>query len=346
MKILLCLPFEPEAPKGNSIAARRLARGFEAHGHQVTLLGFPAINDPEVTYQQAVSFQPDLCLVMHAWRCAKAVASLRRYHSAPLVISLRGTDLNEMLDDGATRPVIAEVLHHSHGIVVFHQSGRERLAGLDPLWGAKTRVIPNGVVLPVSEIDYRVRLGIDRQAFLFLAVSGLREVKRPLLVLPWLEELSRENLAVTYAHAGMPLESDVAAAFSAFAASHRWLLHLAHVPHDEIDSFLRAGQVFVASSRSEGMPHAVREAMLSGLPALLSDIDGHRNLATAEHEALFFHDRESFLAQAKRLMLNPELRRFLGENSRTRAWKDLIQGDEISSYLTFFTELVHKEQHQ
>lgn len=350
MKILLCIPFQPEAPKGNSVAASRLARGFIARGHPTTLLGHPDVDAPEKVHRLALSLQPDICLIMHAWRCAGAVHALERHTSIPRVVSLRGTDLNEMLDDPATGPEIAGILDGSAGIVVFHRQGQDQLSRKNPAWHAKIRIIPNGAALPCSQVDYRKRLGIASQVFVFTAICGLREVKRPLLVLPWLDELAREAASqrsavpgIAFAHTGLPLEPEVAQAFGEFAAGHSWLHHLEQVPHEEIDSFLRAGDVFIAASRSEGMPHAVREAMLAGVPALLSDIDGHRTMATPEREALFFKDRDEFLAQAKRLLSDESLRRSLGQAAKARAEADLARQDEITAYLDLFTELLAKE---
>ncbi len=350
MKILLCQPFEPEAPKGNSIASDRLNRGFQEHGHTTSVIGHPLVADPDAVAARVAAFQPDICLVMHAWRCTKAMDTLARTPSVPIVVSLRGTDLNEMLDAPETRAGITRNLDLSAAIVVFHQQGLDRLASKSPAWGRKTRIIPNGVGLSASKVDFRRRLGIDPNSFVFLSVCGLREIKQPLLVLPWLAELiagipSTQDLPhpVVFAHAGPSIEPEVAHAFTEFSATHSWAYHLDHVPHDEIDSFLRAGDVFIAASRSEGMPHAVREALLSGLPTLLSEIEGHLTMAEPEREALFFGDRIGFLRQAQRLLHDAALRDRLGAAARRRVETDLKNGDEIAGYLSLFNELVQRK---
>ena len=349
MKILLCQPFEPDAPKGNSIASDRLSRGFRERGHSISIIGHPLVDDPAGVEARVSAFQPDVCLVMHAWRCARAMEALARKPSVPIVVSLRGTDLNEMLDAPATSAGIARALDQSSGIVVFHGQGRGKLADKNPARGRKTCIIPNGVRLPSSDVDYRRRLGISPGTFVFLSVCGLREVKQPLRVLPWLSELiagippGELPRPVVFAHAGPPLEAEVARAFDEFAAVHPWVYHLDRVPHEEIDSFLRAGDVFIAASRSEGMPHAVREALLAGLPALLSNIEGHLAMAEPDREALFFGDREEFLRKAERLFQDPALRERLGTAGRRRVEADLKNGDEITAYLSLFTELVQRK---
>ncbi|RCK78953.1 MAG: glycosyl transferase, group 1 family protein [Candidatus Ozemobacter sibiricus] len=285
-----------------------------------------------------------VALLLHAWRCAGASAVLARGGAArgrlvPQVVSLRGTDLNEMLDHPATGPTIRRVLARSAAIVVFHEAARRELVEREPAWAAKVRVIPNGVALPRSQVDYRQRLGLPPGALVVGAIAGLREVKRPLLVLPWLERLRQEGADLIWLHAGAPLEEAVVRRLAEFRIGRPWVRHVDEIPHAEIDSFLRAMDLFVAASRSEGMPHAVREAMLSRRPCLLSDIPGHRALAEPEREALFFTGEEDFLAQARRLLGDPARRRQLGEAARRRVEADLAKDDEVGGFLRLFARL-------
>lgn len=285
-----------------------------------------------------------VALLLHAWRCAGASAVLARVGEAlgrlvPQVVSLRGTDLYEMVDHPATGPTIRRVLGRSATIVVFHEAARRELVDREPAWAAKVRVIPNGVALPRSQVDYRQRLGLPAGALVVGAIAGLREVKRPLLVLPWLERLRQDGLDLIWLHAGAPLEEAVVRRLAEFSIGRPWVRHVDEVPHAEIDSFLRAMDLFVAASRSEGMPHAVREAMLSGRPCLLSDIPGHRVLAEPEREALFFTGEEDFLAQIRRLIGDPARRRRLGEAARRRVETELATDDEVGGFLRLFASL-------
>jgi O-antigen/teichoic acid export membrane protein/glycosyltransferase involved in cell wall biosynthesis len=54
-------------------------------------------------------------------------------------------------------------------------------------------------------------------------------------------------------------------------------------PSDRPDTWLRAADLFISGSLHEGMPLAPLEAVGSGLPAVLSDIEGHRFLAPWAH---------------------------------------------------------------
>lgn len=342
MRILLCCPYPLEDVRGNSVAACRLVAGFRGAGHAVEVVAPPAVDDPAAVVATAQRFRPEVAMTMHAWRCAAAFRALALVGPVPRVVSLRGTDLNEMLDHPDTAGVVREVLEESVAVVVFHAAARQRLVRVEPRWAGKTVLIPNGAVLPRSEVDFRGRLAMPPEAFVFGAVGGLRSVKRPLLVLPWLERLRAEEPRLVWMHAGGPQEPAVAEELRRFARERPWVFHLDHVPPGEIDSFLRAADVIVATSRSEGMPHAVREAMLAGLPLLLSDIDGHRAMATPEQEALFFSDEAGFARQARRLWTDPALRQRLGKAAQARVETELARGDEIGSYLALFTRVSNR----
>ena len=342
MKVLFCVPFKLAEPKGNSVAATRLMAGLVLKGIAVEVAAPPQVEEPRVMTEWAKKFDPDVALVFHAWRCRTAFKAIMEAGPFPQVVSLRGTDLNEMLDDPACRGEIRAILNACSGITVFHEAAATRLSTIDRTFTEKTFVIPNGVFLPSSDEDFRSRLGVPKESFVFGAVAGLREVKRPLMILPWLARLREEFPRLAWIHAGEPLETAVTHRLRELSLKFRWMYHVDLVGHSEIDSFLRAADVFVAASRSEGSPHAVREAMLAGMPVLLSDIPGHRNMATASHEALFFNGEVEFMHQARKLIQDPDLCRQLGEAARKRVENELEQKDEIASYIGMFTTIIQK----
>ncbi|HVN24069.1 MAG TPA: glycosyltransferase [Syntrophorhabdales bacterium] len=339
MRILICIPHALETPRGNSVAALRLSAGFERRGHRVSILENCEGRGHSEARECVRSIGPDVVVVMHAWRCATVFHAARSTVNGPMIVSLRGTDSNEMLEDEERRAVIRSVLESSHAIAVLSEPMRKRVVRHLPASQGRIAVIPNGLELPASQADYRQRLAPDRNTFVIVGLAGIREEKRILWLLNALSDARTQNQNLVYLHAGPILEKKTGEMFKEICEKEAWIRYEGIVPREEVASFLRAGDLFVSASRSEGMPHAVREAMFVGRPCLLSDIEGHRNLAEEGVEAVFFNDKESFSRNLTMLMQDSALRRRLAESSRHRVEKELLRQGEIDDYLALFTTI-------
>jgi glycosyltransferase involved in cell wall biosynthesis len=340
MRILIVSPFPRAAARGNSVAASRLARGFGARGHEVTVVdavGRWAAEPSRLAEAVWAASAADVALILHAAHGAE-VARMLTDRGTPYAVSLRGTDANEMLTDLERGPAVRATLAGARRIAVFHSAMRAQLVEREPELAGRVRVVSNGASLPVSDFDYRARLGLSPEVFVFVSLAGLREVKRPLFPVEQLGPLVPEFPHLVFVRAGPALETPLSEALRVLVAAHPWVHDAGEIPHDTVDSFLRMGDVFVSASRSEGMPHAVREAMLTGRTLLLSDIHGHRAMAEPERQALFFDDAASFRAAARRLLRDDRLRQRLGAAARARAETDLAAHDEIREYLTLLRE--------
>ncbi|NLF67938.1 MAG: glycosyltransferase family 4 protein [Candidatus Anammoximicrobium sp.] len=340
MRILIVSPFPRPAARGNSVAAARLARGFDARGHDTVVVdvgGCSAAESGPLAEALAAAGGADVALILHAAHGAEAARMLRD-RGTPYLVSVRGTDANEMLADPRRGPAVRAALAGARRIAVFHSAMHQQLAEHVPGLDGRVRVVPNGISLPVSRVDYRARLGLPPDALVFVSLAGLREIKRPLFPIEHLGPLATEFPQLRFVRAGPALETPLADALGTLVARLSWVHDAGEIPHDTVDSFLRSGDVFVSASRSEGMPHAVREAMLTARALLLADIPGHRAMAEPEREALFFHDPATFQAAARRLVAAADLRRRLGNAARARAETELAAHDEIGEYLTLLSE--------
>lgn len=82
----------------------------------------------------------------------------------------------------------------------------------------------------------------------------------------------------------------------------------------DISSFLTKGDLFLSSSRFEGFPISVLEALSRGLPCLLSYVTGHIEFAEANAVEIYGpYDEVQFSEKLKKLLESTQLRTSLSE---------------------------------
>lgn len=85
----------------------------------------------------------------------------------------------------------------------------------------------------------------------------------------------------------------------------------------DMENWYRASDICVSSSRIEGLPFNVMEAMACGLPVVASDIKGHQDLVCDEENGLLypFGDAQAFVNAVQR-MQDANMRQRMGEAAR------------------------------
>jgi glycosyltransferase involved in cell wall biosynthesis len=88
----------------------------------------------------------------------------------------------------------------------------------------------------------------------------------------------------------------------------------------DVAELLRGAEIFVLSTRSEGLPLSVLEAMAAGLPVVASNVGGVPELVVDGETGLLVPpgDPRSLAAAIERLLQDPSLSRRLGEAGRAR----------------------------
>ena len=146
----------------------------------------------------------------------------------------------------------------------------------------KVVTIPNGIPTrdfgpdPGARASIRTDLGIEADAFVVGTLGRLEPEKNPLLLLAAMEPLLAAGAHLVYVGDG----SERSALASAIARRGTPRVHLVGARNDTA-RLLAAMDVFALSSRIEGLPLALVEAMATELPVVATDVGGIRE-ATAE----------------------------------------------------------------
>jgi glycosyltransferase involved in cell wall biosynthesis len=169
-------------------------------------------------------------------------------------------------------------------------------------WGtpeAHVHLIPNGYEAAgplLSRADARAALGLPREGFVIGWVGRLSREKGLDVLLSSLSLMRDRPITVAVMGAGREQESlEALARASGIAPAVRWL---GLVP--DAGRFFRAFDIFVLSSRTEGTPIALFEAMDAGIPVIATAVGGVPAVVS-EREALLIASEDSVaLARALR----------------------------------------------
>ena len=141
----------------------------------------------------------------------------------------------------------------------------------------RLRVVQNGMDIGrVDEAIANVSASRRDDSFAVVAVGRLIEVKNPLAVLGAFQQSGAGRLEfVGEGH----LRDQIARAREAHGLGERVAL-TGLVPREQVYERLMSADLFISTSRVEGLPVAVIEAMACRRPVLLSDIPPHREIAS------------------------------------------------------------------
>jgi glycosyltransferase involved in cell wall biosynthesis len=190
-----------------------------------------------------------------------------------VVVCLSGTDINE---DGGE--VLRASMADADRLVILQEQALKRVPAE---FHAKTRVIVQGVTPRVGPVvkDHDER-------FVVCVVGHLRDVKDPLRA-AYASRLLEEDSRIEVRQAGSILEEnyvELVKEEQEINPRYRWLGELSS---EEVRRLIVESDLMVISSRSEGGPRVVGEAVVEGTPVLSSRIDGVSGLLGESYPGYF-----------------------------------------------------------
>ena len=234
--------------------------------------------------------KPDVAVLDYAWPASAAAESLVAA-GIPCVVNGRGSDVLAVAGEAGLGDELARNLRAAgHWCAVSEDLVRR----MDELAGARRGVlVPNGVdgelFRPRERSACREELKLGHDAPLVLVVGHLIERKDPLLALEACAEAARSvpDLRVAFVGRG-PLQEAVRARARELEIADKVQLAGEASP-ETLALWYGAADVLLLTSRREGRPNVVLEALSSGLPVLATDAGGTRELLRGIDGALLEH---------------------------------------------------------
>lgn len=294
MNILIVLP--PNLPSGgNWTYSGRLQRGLEPQGIHIKRLALDHVQPED--YEAA-----DIIHSYNAYSTGRHIAPIAKQYQKPLVLTMTGTDVNEHLQHPETRPSMVEAVEYASAIICLTQAAVDNLADVYPAASGKAMTINLGIDLPPGAGKTRADFGLEDDEFIFLLVAGIRPVKRPLDALEPLARVHQHYPQVRFVLAGQKLDEQTYAQVQEQFAKHPdFARYLGTVPYEEIADLYRAADVVMNTSSSEGLSHALLEAMSLGRAILASNVPGNRDLIQDGENGFLYADGDELVEKATTL---------------------------------------------
>lgn len=209
----------------------------------------------------------------------------------PVIISARGTDINEAASSGKLRCMqICWALMNADRVTAVSRALCEKISVLAPAI-RDVSCISNGVNSDVFYLKDRVILrekyNINPDKRIFLFVGKFREVKGVEYLLQALDLLNKNSdLDFDMVLIGTgPLKQSYIDTVESYGISEK-VSFLGNLNHRLVSEWLSVADIFCLPSLNEGMPNVVLEALSCGVPVVATDVGGIPDVVSSENGIL------------------------------------------------------------
>lgn len=213
----------------------------------------------------------DADLIHANWSICGAMAGIvGRLRKKPVITTLRGSDVARASRSRLDRAILDMALRNSRSVICVSAAMAEQLRTQYPRRIADIHACLNGADETFFQIE---RAASDVTVLRILAVGNLIRLKGfDVLIEAVARARNREQMQVCIVGSGPERDSLVAQAASCGVSSN--FTFIGTVPATEMPKRVSEADVLVLSSRSEGRPNVVVEALAGGLPVISTDLEG------------------------------------------------------------------------
>ena len=258
----------------------------------------------------------------------------------PVVTTLRGEDANRAQSSRIHRFLISLCFRLNRRVVTVSNDIAMHLSKLFPAFVYKIVMIPNGVdSLSLQNNPHKI---VEKSTINLIMVGSLIPRKAVSTALYALDILPQE-FVLTILGDG-PEMSRLRSLVNNLGMNER-VCFAGHIQPEQISLWFADADVLVMTSKSEGRPNVVLEALAAGIPVVGSDIPGLRELILPNvNGVLFPFEDHKALASSLLRLADRELRIRLGEGGqRFIEEKNLTWENTAARYMSEFRQFCSKE---
>lgn len=263
MHLLIVTPTAAHRLSGNRVTALRWARILRGLGHRVTLRD---------------SYDGQNChalIALHAHKSSRSVLGFRRDHpQRPIVLILTGTDIYR----DVSRYVLAQkAMETADTLVLLQPASINDLSAADR---EKCRVIYQSLRSP------RHQRHPVKRFFKVVVVGHLRSVKDPFRTAIAVRDLPQTS-RIRVVHIGAALNAAMRNQVELEMRRNPRYRWIGERPRFAVRRHLLNSHILSVTSKMEGGPAAVMEAVVAGLPVISSRVAGVEGLLRSDYAGYF-----------------------------------------------------------
>ena len=263
--------------------------------------------------------------------------------SVPIVYRRIGS-VHGWTEPGLRRSAHGLLMRRAACVVAVAEEMRREAVDIFGVPTKKVVVIPNAVDperirATAGRSAVRSALGISESAPLVMWIGALSPEKDPFAVLALAEMLSADPEAVFVLAGSGPLEHSVRSTIEGRGLKGRVRLL---GPRTDVGDLLASSDVLLMTSRTEGMPAAVIEAGMHGVPVVAVNVGGVEDVVVDDETGILvpLGDRRALAASLDRVLHDRELRLRLGRAARRRCASTFDIRVVAPGYLKVYEEVL------
>lgn len=272
----------------------------------------------------------DVLDVHYAYPDGFAGALLSHRLSKPMVLTVRGTDVNQLPGLKATGDQVRFALEKAARVVSVSAALAECAIEAGAA-AAKVVVLRNGVdsekFRPRDRAACRTALGLPVDASVLVSVGFLVPRKGHDLTLRALACLAEPRRPFLVIAGDGPEEESLRALSDELGLGER-VRFLGAVSHDELPEVFSAADVSVLASSREGWPNVLLESMACGTPVVATSVHGSPEVVRDETVGRLVDERtpEALAAAIEAALAGPYDRDAVREYAESMGWEETSRG--------------------
>jgi glycosyltransferase involved in cell wall biosynthesis len=230
--------------------------------------------------------------------------------------------------------------------VIFTSIGPSVKVNEDYLFFNSTILIPNWIdpkrIFPAKDVGERAeaksQMGVLKETMVIVSVGSCTSVKNHADIIIAFANLSKDLENIYYIHVGTgPLEEREKELAKTLGVSGR-INFVGNI--ENVREALIASDIFVMSSKYEGFGISALEALSCGLPAVVYDVDGLKDIVVNGKNGILVDPNPGALSKAIReLIVSEGSRKMMGDEARNLASKRYHIEDSLKKMTGLYRDI-------